>query len=279
MIRLIADSGSTKTDWALVTDSTTLNIATQGINPIHQDDDTINNIITHELCNQLNGTQPTHIHFYGAGCVGGTINAHLHDILSRHFIDAHIEIESDLLGAARSLCGHKEGIAGILGTGANSCFYDGHKIIANTPPLGYILGDEGSGASLGKAFIQALLRGNLGSALLDEFYAQYNTDYRTLITRIYREPAANRYLASISPFIADHLHISEVRHIVSNVMATFIDNHIAPYNRIDCPINLVGSIAYYYRDIITEVAQNKGYTTGTIDRSPIDNLISYHTHN
>ena len=278
MILLIADSGSTTTDWAVVSDTATLHIKTPGINPVHQDDTTIECTIAQGLLPQMNGITPTHIYFYGAGCVGGETNMRLDNILSRHFPDAHIAIASDLLGAARSLCGHHRGIAAILGTGANSCYYDGHDIVANIPPLGYILGDEGSGASLGKAFLRALLRKELGKELLDEFYTTFDTDYRKLITRIYREPAANRFLASLSPFIASHLDNDAVRTIVADTFASFIDNHIMRYDYNNTRLHLTGSVAHYYRHIITEVARNKGIEIGTITRSPIEGLITYHTN-
>lgn len=278
MILLIADSGSTTTDWAVVSDTATQHIKTPGINPVHQDDTTIECTITQGLLPQMYGITPTHIYFYGAGCVGGETNMRLNDILHRHFPLAHIEIESDLLGAARSLCGHNRGIAAILGTGANSCYYDGNEIVANIRPLGYILGDEGSGASLGKAFLRALLRNELGSELLEEFYTAHDTDYRKLITRIYREPAANRFLASLSPFIASHLDNEAVRTIVADTFASFIDNHIKRYDYAHCPLHLTGSVAHYYKHIIAEVAQHKGIEIGTITRTPIEGLITYHTH-
>lgn len=277
MILLIADSGSTTTDWAVVNNDTILHIKTSGINPIHQDNATIGYTLREELLPQLQGVQPTHIHFYGAGCVGGAVNRRLQEILLQYFGYAAIDIYSDLLAAARSLCGRSKGIAGILGTGANSCLYDGEKIVENIPPLGYILGDEGSGASLGKAFLRALLRKELGSELLDEFYTAYSTDYGQLITRIYRQPAANRFLASLSPFIAAHMHIDAVERIVTETMATYIDNHILRYNSTGTPLHLTGSVAYYYRNTIAQVAQSRGITLGNITQSPIEGLITYHT--
>ena len=279
MILLIADSGSTTTDWAVVTDETTLHIKTPGINPVHQDDTTIECTITQGLCPQMDGIVPTHIYFYGAGCVGGEANMRLEKIIRTHFPNTHIARESDLLGAARSLCGNDKGIAGILGTGANSCYYNGNEIIANIPPLGYILGDEGSGASLGKAFLRALLRNELGKELHDEFYTTFSTDYRTLITRIYREPAANRYLASLSPFIASHMDNADVRRIVCDTFASFLDNHIMRYDYKNMLMHLTGSVAHYYKDIIIQVAQSKGIRMGNITRTPIDGLIVYHTNN
>ena len=279
MIQLIADSGSTTSDWVLVSSTSTLRIKTPGINPVHQDDSTIECTISQGLIPQLGGITPTHIYFYGAGCVGGDTNKRMEVIMQRHFTQAHIEVESDLLGAARSLCGRQKGIAAILGTGANSCLYDGVSIVENIPPLGYILGDEGSGASLGKAFLRALLRNELGKELHAEFYTTFDTDYRQLISRIYREPAANRFLASLSPFIASHIHQDKVRQLVSETFASFIENHIMRYDDKNSPLHLTGSVAHYYSPIITEVAQQRGIEIGTITRTPIDGLIKYHTQN
>lgn len=277
MIQLIADSGSTKADWAVITDAgSNYCITTTGINPVHQDDATIDCILTHELLPQLTDRQITHIYFYGAGCSGGETTHTLQTILHRHFGNAVIEINSDLLGAARSLCGNEVGIVGILGTGANSCMYDGEKITRNIPPLGYILGDEGSGASLGKAFLRTLLRGELGTELIEEFYATFNTNYNKIIHRIYKEPTANRYLASLSPFIASHLHIQAVKQMVAETMESFMNNHIMQYDYRTHKLHLTGSIAAYYRDIISQTAQNRGIVLGNITRTPIEGLITFH---
>ncbi len=276
MIQLIADSGSTTTDWAIISKETTHYIKSAGINPFHQDDATITHTLSHELCSQLN-IVPTHIYFYGAGCVGGSVNERLKAALRHCFAEAHIEIASDLLGAARSLCGTREGIAGILGTGANSCHYDGEKITHNIPPLGYILGDEGSGASIGKVFLRSLLRGELGKELLAQFYEQFHTDYTAVISRIYREPAANKYLASLSPFIASHIDNPIVHHIVKDTMNEYLKRHIMRYNYQESPVHLTGSVAYYYRNIIIEAAGTLGININTITRRPIEGLITYHT--
>jgi N-acetylglucosamine kinase-like BadF-type ATPase len=278
MIKLIADSGSTNTTWAVVSDNETRIVMGAGINPIHQDDDTIAHTLN-ELRAQLATTTPTHIYFYGAGCVGGSVNNRMRQCLEAQFGTAHICVESDLLGAARSLCGHREGIAGILGTGANSCQYDGQNIVANIPPLGYILGDEGSGASLGKAFLQALLRNELGEKLRDEFYEQYHTDYRSLIERIYRQPAANRFLASLSPFIASHLDCEPLHNIVANTFMQYMERHIMRYDYNNLTLHLTGSVAHYYRDTIIAVAQQKNIAIGNITCSPIEGLVSYHNSN
>ncbi len=276
MIILIADSGSTTTDWALINNHTPTYYHTAGINPVHQDRDTICETLAH-LKELLGEIEPTHIFFYGAGCVGGKVNDLMASLVREFFVQSHIEIYSDLMGAARSLCGRDKGIAGILGTGANSCYYNGNEIVDNVPPLGYILGDEGSGASLGKAFLCALLRKTLGEELLQEFYDTYNTDYQGVIRRIYREPAANRYLASISPFIAAHIEHEGVFTIVYHTLSGYIENHIKQYDYKHNTLHLTGSVAYYYRDIIGLIAKQHDITLGNITRTPIDGLITYHT--
>ena len=276
MIQLIADSGSTATDWALTSGNRTLQIVqTRGINPLHQDDKTITDIIDSELLPVLTAT-PEQLHFYGAGCIGGTVNDRLSSLLSDIFPHTGITIESDLLGAARSLCGRQQGIVGILGTGTNSCLYDGNAITENVPPLGYILGDEGSGASLGKAFLCQLLRGKIDNQLTDSFYNEYQTDYRQLIHRIYREPAANRFLASFSPFIARHIGHADIRRIISTTFKSFFENHIMQYDYRSSTVHLTGSIAYHFAPIIRQTAAELGINIGYIARRPIEGLIGYH---
>lgn len=277
MTRLIADCGSTTTDWAVVTENRTIRIIkTRGINPVHQDDKTIVDIIGRELCPTLN-LHPEQLFFYGAGCAGGKVNDRLFTLLSDFFPCTEITVASDLLGAARSLCGSQQGIAGILGTGANSCLYDGNTIIENIPPLGYILGDEGSGASLGKAFLRQLLRGRIDTQLRDLFYNEYRTDYHRLIHRIYREPAANRYLASLSPFIARHIDHIDIYPIVNATFKSFFENHIMQYDYRNYAVHLTGSVAYHYATVIRQTAAELGINIGDITCCPIEGLISYHT--
>lgn len=276
MILFIADSGSTTTDWAIVKDNKILKIKTAGINPIHQDNATICDTII-SLQERCKGISPQEIYFYGAGCIDIKANKLLHDIMVQAYPNARIYIASDLLGAARSLCQHNKGIAGILGTGANSCRYDGENIIQNIPPLGYILGDEGSGAALGKAFLRKLLRGELGETLRKDFYTEYETDYQQLIRQIYRMPAANKYLASISPFIARHLYLNDVKEIALDSFSEYFRNHIMQYDYKNEPIHLTGSIAYHYKDVIQEAAQKLGLTVESITAAPIDQLVTYHT--
>lgn len=274
MMFLIADSGSTKTDWTLVDGEHQEVVAeyhTQGINPVHQSGDTIREILSTVPVS----TTPDTIFFYGAGCTEAHIPA-VRQLLSDMFQTSDVEVNSDLLGAARSLCGRAAGIACILGTGANSCLYDGDRIIRNTPALGYILGDEGSGAVLGRLFVNALYKGQLPAVLRDTFEQATGLDVATIINKVYREPMANRFLASLSTFIGQHLDCEPLRQLVVQNFRQFFRNNLVPYDASHLPVGAVGSIAWHYRDLLAEAAAAEGFHLGTIVQSPMRGLVSYH---
>lgn len=273
---LIADSGSTKTDWCVVDNGKIRQrIATQGINPFHQSDSEISRIVGEELVPQIEGTVDS-VFFYGSGC-REELCPNVAQALANHFPAAVcISVANDLLGAARAVCGDKEGIACILGTGANSCLYDGRRIVANTPPLGYILGDEGSGAVLGRLFLNALYKGALSKELKEEFENETGLTMASIIGKVYREPLANRFLASLSPFIGRHTNNDGVRALVVDNFRQFFRRNVAAYNRLDLPVGFVGSIASHYRDLLAEAAVSEGFTIGDIVASPIDTLAAYH---
>ena len=267
---LIADSGSTKTDWAVGA----LRIKTQGINPFHQDVATISRILNEELLPRLDNHHSgvKSIRFYGSG-VRPELQTVMEELLHSAFPAAtDIQARSDLFGAARALCGRHEGIACILGTGANSCLFDGNQIVANTPPLGYILGDEGSGAVLGQRFLTALYRKELGEDLLLQFENWAGMNLSSIIDRVYRRPMANRWLASLAPFIHDHLSNAALQSLVVSNFSDFIVHHVNPYNRHDLPLSAVGSIAFFFRSQLMQAARVEGYSLGTILKSPIDGL-------
>ena len=268
---LIADSGSTKTDWAYMDQR----VQTQGINPFHQDEDTIRSILKEELLPQLTSdiTHLTSILFYGSG-VRPELEEKMQRLLQEAFPQAeHVEAHGDLLGAARALCGHQEGIACILGTGANSCLYDGERIVENTPPMGYILGDEGSGAVLGVRFLNALYKNRLSNDVKAAFEAFTEMSMAQVIERVYRQPMANRWLASLSAFIHQQIDNPQIEQLVIDNFRDFIQRNIAPYQRRDLPINAVGSIAFYYQQQLEKAVKAEGYTLGKIVRSPLDALV------
>ena len=275
MSKIIADSGSTKTDWVFLNDDhATVRVQTQGINPFHQQESDIAAILRDELLPQLSSSA-SEIYFYGSG-----VRPELESLICRLLNDAfpaatHVEAHGDLLGAAVALCGREAGIACILGTGANSGLYDGQRIVQNTPPLGYVLGDEGSGAVLGIRFLNALLKGRLSASLRKNFFVQQQMSEADIIARIYRQPLANRWLASLSPFIHAHLDDPGVRDIVIGNFCDFFRRNLVPYGRRDLPVGAVGSVAWYYREELAEAARLEGFSLGRVERSPMDGLIRY----
>lgn len=267
-VTIIADSGSTKTDWLIGSKR----ISTQGINPIHQDDDAIIAILNNELLSHLSPltSPPQTIRFYGAG-VRPEQEERMKRLLAQVFPKAtSIEAKSDMLGAARALCGKDEGLACILGTGANSCLFDGEHIIQNTPPLGYILGDEGSGAVMGRMFLNALYKNRLYEGAKEEFEQFLKLNMANVIERVYRQPMANRWLASLCPYIRQHLDQPSVQEVVVQNFQLFIHHNLEPYRRPHLPINAVGSVAHFFRPQLEQAAAAEGYTIGQILRSPLD---------
>ena len=279
---LIADSGSTKTDWALISPSVLSSqlsvLSSQGLNPVHQSRETILQILRSELLPQLDSSEIESVFFYGSG-VRPEMEPVMVNLLREVFPQAEtIEAHSDLLGSARALCGHNYGIASILGTGANSCLYDGTSIVMNTPAMGYILGDEGSGASLGKRLLHDLYKGVLSEKVKASFEAETGLVMPEIINKVYRQPLPNRFLASLSTFIHTHLDIPEMRQLVIDTFVDFFRFNIAPYQRPDLPVSFVGSIAYFFESELREAAESQGFTLGTILRSPIEGLICFHNN-
>lgn len=274
-MKLIVDSGSTKTDWCVVAGGVVvLRTAGQGINPLQQSVDVIEDIVKTEFVVQFDDAcDITEIEFYGAGCRDGMV-PRMEMLLRKLFVNAvKVEVCSDVLGAARALFGGREGIACILGTGANSCLYDGRRITANVPPLGYILGDEGSGAVLGRLFINALFKGGLPAAMRDEFLKETGLTLADIINKVYREPLANRFLASTSAFIHNHLYNSRLRSLVVDNFRSFFKRNVNLYGRRDLPVGAVGSIAFYYKSELLEAAEAEGYTVGKVIKSPMEGLV------
>jgi N-acetylglucosamine kinase-like BadF-type ATPase len=275
---LIADSGSTKTDWCLVDNGVLVKqIFTKGTNPFFQTEDEISAEVSENLLPYLDTAKVDAVWFYGAGCAFPEKNEIVRAAIARH-LDVPIEVGSDLLGAARGLCGRQPGIACILGTGSNSCFYDGKEIVSNVSPLGFILGDEGSGAVLGKMLVGDVLKNQLPAALKEEFLARYELTPAIILERVYKKPFPNRFLASLSPFLVEHLDVPEIHTLVQNGFKAFFDRNVKQYDYKQYPVHLIGSLAYYYRSVLQEAAEQTGVRLGTIKQSPMEGLISYHSN-
>ena len=275
---LIADSGSTKTDWCYGTEISNCKIIqTEGINPFHQSAEKIESIICQGLIPQLDFPleRCTAIYFYGAGCLPPKTESIIH-VLQNNFPEADISVDTDLLGAARALCKDNAGIACILGTGSNSCLYDGKRIIQNISPLGYILGDEGSGAVLGKLLVGDILKNQLPATLKEEFLKQFDLTPPEIIDRVYRQPFPNRFLASLSPFLAQHLEEPAIRSLVLNSFIAFLRRNVMQYDYKQYPVHFIGSVAHCYKEILQEAAQTTGIQIGKILQSPMEGLIQYH---
>ena len=276
---LIADSGSTKVHWALVTASGQVSeFRTDGINPLFQTCDAMRNSISNQLLPQMApllwaGTL-THVFFYGAGCTPEK-KGFVKKALEAVFKKAEVSVESDMLGATRGLLGRNSGVACILGTGSGSCFYNGENIEWAVPSLGYILGDEGSAAVLGKRLVGDLLKNQLGEDLKEAFFAEYETSMADIIEKVYRQPFPNRFLAKLSRFCADHMTDERIHALVYDHFVQFIRRNLVQY-KASAPIGFVGSIAYYYKPILEEAMHAEGLPLGTILQDPIPGLIEFH---
>ncbi len=280
---LIADCGSTKIDWCLLNNNNTLSrFNTTGMNAVMLTEEEMSLRFAEELMPNIKqfAAQIVQIYFYGAGCIAPSVCNAVSRALKANISAAEtIEVYSDLMAAARALCGHNAGIAAIMGTGSNSCLFNGTEIEANVSPLGFILGDEGSGAVIGKLFIGDVLKNQLPADICAEFLAEYQLDLLTIIQRVYREPGANRFLASVLPFISAHIERRELHELVLNSFRAFFRRNITQYEGYkSMPVNVIGSVAYYFKDILSEAASAEGCTLGNILRSPMDGLIAYHNN-
>ena len=275
---LIADSGSTKTDWCVVLNDTPIKrIGTKGLNPFFQSEEEVQQELTHSLLPQLPEGTINSVYFYGAGCTPEKAPVIRRAIADSLPIVGNIKAYSDMLAAAHGLCGHEAGIVCILGTGSNSCFYNGKEIVNNVSPLGFILGDEGSGAVLGKLLVGDILKNQLSPAVKEAFLKQFDLTAPEIIDRVYRQPFPNRFLASLSPFIAQHLEEPGIRRLVLNSFIAFLRRNVMQYDYAQYPAHFIGSVAYCYREILQEAAQETGVSIGKILQSPMEGLIRYHT--
>ena len=275
---LIADSGSTKPDWCLAEHGVAQKrITTKGMNPFFQSEEEMADEMTRTLLPALEGNRPDAVYFYGAGCIYDKVEGVRRAIARALGVDGnHIEVNTDMLAAARSVCGREAGIACILGTGSNSCFYDGSQIQANVSPLGFILGDEGSGAVLGKLFMGDLLKNQLPKGLKEEFFNEYGMTQADIIDRVYRRPFPNRFLASLSPFISSHIHIPEIRQLVKQSFIAFLRRNVMQYDYAHYAVGFNGSVAWYYKEILIEAAAEVGVKMGTLIKAPMEGLLRYH---
>lgn len=273
---LIADSGATTTDWSLTKNGETLQqIKSKGISPVFQTKEEIAEEIKQHVYPLLKDTAIEAVYFYGSGCLPEKV-ASVREAISQSFPVETIRVYSDLIAVAHSLCGHNPGIACILGTGSNSCEWDGSTIIKQISPLGYILGDEGSGAVLGKHLVSDALKNQLTEGLKEELLEEYGLTPAIIIDKVYRQPFPNRFLASLTPFMLKHIHDDSIRRIVTGSFSDFFERNVMQYDYRKNKVNFVGSIAWYFSDLLKEVATEKNIEIGTIAQSPMEGLIDYY---
>lgn len=282
---LIADSGSTKTDWRLIDSQRNIfQFSTIGFNPYFQDVEAISDELRLNLLPKIKlvsleeiNSGDTIIHFYGAGCSCDEKCDIVKTAILQVFPEAMVEVEHDLLAAARALCGKNKGIAAIMGTGSNSCYYNGERIEESVASLGYILGDEGSGAYIGKRFIQDYLNNDMPKNISKDFFETYKLSKDYIFEAIYKKPMPSKFLASFSKFIYQNQNDTYVHKLIINSFDQFFDKHICKYsNYQQVKMSCVGSVAYYYRNKLRSVADSKGVTIDKIIESPISGLTLYH---
>ncbi len=276
-IKLIADSGSTKAVWCLMDGVKNRKIITQGISPYFLNQQQAEEILEKELKPKVKNSAPDEIWYYGTGCSNPANVLLIKRALQKTFPAAKITVDHDLMGAAKALCGTDKGIACILGTGSNSCYYNGKKIMKNSPGLGFILGDEGSGASLGKKVLQYYLYNTFDPDLMDRFNAAYNTTSVEILEAVYRQPLPNRYLAQYAAFLAENRGHFMIENIIEDSFNDFFFNHICKYKESwTLPIHFIGSVAYGFKDVLKDLCQSYELQLGKVMKSPMDGLVKFH---
>ncbi len=279
-MKLIADGGSTTVEWCVLDGSKVVaQVSTEGMNAMMLGEKEMAEIIGRELMPHLQGLEIDEVQYYGAGCLFDSICNNVRNAIGANIPSAKkVTVDTDLLAAARAVCGNRPGIVCILGTGSNSCYYDGTRIADNVPSLGYILGDEGSGAVLGKMLVGDVLKRQMPQDLVDKFMKQYSLTPQSILENVYRRPGANRFLASLSPFLAENIEEPSVHRLVLNAFKSFFVRNVEGYEGYkNMPVNFVGSIAVSYREVIEEAAKALYITVGKIVKSPMLGLVDYHS--
>ncbi len=278
-MKLIADSGSTKTAWKLIeAPGKTKDIKTHGLNPFFRTEEEIFQELTNSLLPET-GTNIQEIYFYGAGVVNEEKGNIVKNALSTIYPDAAIEAHSDVLGAARALFGNQSGIACILGTGSNVCLYDGKEITGGVSPLGFILGDEGSGAVMGRKLLGDYFKEVMPLHLREDFAKRFNLKWEEALNRVYRSEKPNQFLAQFIPFLSEHGNSAYCQEFVQQNFMEFFErnvSHIPNYTKY--PIGFVGSVAYHFSQILNNTASYFGFDETTIIKDPIDGLEKYYNN-
>lgn len=277
-VKLIADSGATKAEWSLLTNGKQKTILTQGISPYFLNKDQVVDVLLKELKPDLQNIRVDEVYYYGTGCANPDNAKLMKKAIKQVFPEANIDVNHDLLAAARALCGVEKGIACILGTGSNSCYYNGKRIVSNSPGLGYVLGDEGSGAYLGKKVLQYYLYNTFDDELKGRFDVTYLTNKAEILENVYKNPLPNRYLAGFVMFLAENRGHYMIENIIEDCLNDFFFTHLCKYKETwTLPVNFVGSVAFGFKDVLEELCHSYEFELGKILKKPMSGLIEYHS--
>jgi N-acetylglucosamine kinase-like BadF-type ATPase len=277
-VKLIADSGATKAEWTLIHKGTNKTILTQGISPYFLNQEQISDLLVKELLPKLKKVAVNEIYYYGTGCANPDNAKLIKKAIKKVFPDTRIDVNHDLLGAARACCGKKNAMVANLGTGSFCCYFDGKKIARETPGIGYALGDEGSGAYLGKRVIQYYLYNTFDDDLRARFDFKYLTNRAEILENVYKKALPNRYLASFAMFLAENRGHYMIENIIEDGLNDFFFTHLCKYKEIwNHPVNFVGSVAYGFRDVLAELCHSYEFELGKVLKKPMSGLIEYHS--
>lgn len=277
-VKLLADSGATKTEWCLINGNRKKIFITQGMSPYFINEEQMKLILIKELKPNLSRVSIDEIYYYGTGCSNPENVKQVKKVFKSVFPGAKTAVDHDLMAAARSVCGDEKGIACILGTGSNSCYYNGKKIVKNSPGIGFILGDEGSGAYLGKKVIQYYLYDTFDEDLRSRFDAKFVTNTTEILNNVYKQPLPNRYLASFAIFLAENRGHYMIENIIEDGLNDFFFNHVYKYRESwTLPVHFVGSVAYGFRDVLESLCDAYQLELGRVIKNPMEGLIDYHS--
>lgn len=276
---IIADSGSTKTQWVVLDKSKiVLDLTTKGFNPFYYSASELERTLFNELQGELEADKVEEVFFYGAGCSNSDNCTMISSSLKKFFTQAVIHTEHDLTGAGVALLQDQPGIACILGTGSNSCMWDGEKVTGQLPSLGWMLADEGSGTYIGKLLLQKILSQETCPELAGKFYKTYNLTFETSLHKIYSEPNPNRFLASLSKFASENIKFEACQNAVKESFCDFVEKQISKYHDYQNQVvSFTGSVAYVFQDILKEVLAEHKIKPGVILKNPMEGMVLYHT--
>jgi len=280
-MKLIIESGATKTQWAVLDGKEVVdNFYTPGINPYYLGAEEIHDLVDEAIPDSFADLTVTQIFFYGTGCSTPENCVLVKAVLGNFFKEASISVQHDLDGAALALLKDKKGIACILGTGSNSCLWNGHEIVEKVPSLGYFLGDEGSGTFVGKLLLKAFLSGDVNEELTKKFYTYVGMNFSEILHKIYKDSLANLWVAGLAKFASANIHEPVIQHIVRHNFQEFVSQQLTKYTDYqELEISFVGSVAFYFQDILSEVLAEHHLKMGRVSQAPMEGLIEFHTRN